>query len=329
MNIDSLGRRWFTAFTIGLLCATPQLAAHAQAGYPEKPIRLVIPFAAAGPTDRFARRLADVWAKHLGTQIIVENRTGSGTIIGTEFVANARPDGYTILMTTLTHALNPFLYSKLPYDTVSSFVPVGLAATSPLVLIVRKDMPVKTVPEFLSYLKANPGKINYGSAGKGTSTHIAAELMNVMAKVDTTHIPYRGSSPAAADLLGGNLDFMIDSAPTAMALAKAGSVRMLATTLAKRLPQTPETPALAETVPGYEAYTWNAVFAPAGTPPAVIKKLASTMKAAMQDNKFIEDAYEMGVLLEPNPDSTALQLFLNSEMSKWSKVLKAAKIQPE
>jgi tripartite-type tricarboxylate transporter receptor subunit TctC len=232
-------------------------------------------------------------------------------------------------MTTLTHALNPFLYSKLPYDTVSSFVPVGLAATSPLVLIVRKDMPVKTVPEFLSYLKANPGKINYGSAGKGTSTHIAAELMNVMAKVDTTHIPYRGSSPAAADLLGGNLDFMIDSAPTAMALAKAGSVRMLATTLAKRLPQTPETPALAETVPGYEAYTWNAVFAPAGTPPAVIKKLASTMKAAMQDNKFIEDAYEMGVLLEPNPDSTALQLFLNSEMSKWSKVLKAAKIQPE
>ncbi|MGH8816384.1 MAG: tripartite tricarboxylate transporter substrate binding protein [Achromobacter pestifer] len=310
------------AAAISLLAVAP--LAWAQPGFPERPVKLVVPYAAGGPTDTFARALAESWGRQAGTTIIVENRTGAGTLVGTETVAKATPDGYTLLLTTVAHAVNPSIHATLPYRTIEDFAPVGLAAKAPLVLVVTKSLPVQTLPEFLAYLKAHPGKVNYGSAGIGSAPHLGAELVNYLAGTRAMHVPYRGSAPAMADVIGGHLEFMIDSAPTGLAQVHAGTVRLLATSMKERLPQTPDTPAIAEAIPGYEAYTWNAVFAPAGTPPAIIQKLTSTLQAALQDDALKRRAYDMGLVLETEPSPAALASFLDSELKKWSQVAKAA-----
>ncbi|QVQ28839.1 tripartite tricarboxylate transporter substrate binding protein [Achromobacter deleyi] len=304
------------------LLATAPLA-WAQRGFPERPVKLVVPYAAGGPTDTFARALAESWSRQTGATFIVENRSGAGTMVGTEMVAKAPPDGYTLLLTTVAHAVNPSIHATLPYRTVEDFAPVGLAAKAPLVLVVNKSMPVQTLPEFLAYLKSHPGKINYGSAGIGSAPHLGAELVNYLAGTRAMHVPYRGSAPAMADVIGGHLDFMIDSAPTGLAQVQAGTVRLLATSMGKRLPQTPDTPAIAEAVPGYEAYTWNAVFAPAGTPAPLLKKLTASLQAALHDEALKRRAYDMGLVLETNPTPAALADFLDSELKKWSEVAKA------
>lgn len=306
---------------LGLLAAAP--LAGAQPAYPERPVKLVVPYAAGGPTDTFARALAESWARQTGATFIVENRTGAGTMVGTEVVAKAPADGYTLLLTTVAHAVNPSIHATLPYRTVEDFAPVGLAAKAPLVLVVNKSMAAKTLPEFLAYLKSHPGKVNYGSAGIGSAPHLAAELVNYLAGTRAMHVPYRGSAPAMADVIGGHLDFMIDSAPTGLAQVHAGTVRLLATSMGQRLPQTPDAPAIAEAIPGYEAYTWNAVFAPAGTPAPVIEKLTSSLRAALQDDGLKRRAYDMGLVLETAPSPAALASFLDSELAKWSKVAKA------
>lgn len=304
-----------------LLAAAP--LAWAQQGYPERPVKLVVPYAAGGPTDTFARALAESWSRQTGATFIVENRTGAGTMVGTEVVAKASPDGYTLLLTTVAHAVNPSIHATLPYRTVEDFAPVGLAAKAPLVLVVNKSIPVRTLPEFLAYLKSHPGKINYGSAGIGSAPHLGAELVNYMAGTRAMHVPYRGSAPAMADVIGGHLDFMIDSAPTGLAQVQAGTVRLLATSMGRRLPQTPDTPAIAEAIPGYEAYTWNAVFAPAGTPAPVIEKLTSSLQATLKDEGLKRRAYDMGLVLEAEPTPAALASFLDSELAKWGQVAKA------
>src|SRR5690606_3708844 len=287
-------------------------------------VRLIVPYAAGGPTDTFARALAESWGRQLGVPLIIENRTGAGTVVGTEAVAKAPPDGYTLLLTTVAHAVNPTIHEKLPYRAVEDFAPVGLAAKAPLVLIVNKNVPAQTLPEFLSYLKANPGKVNFGSAGVGSAPHLGAELVNYMAGTQAMHVPYRGSAPAMADVIGAHVEFMVHSAPTGLALVPAGTVRLLATSMAQRLPQTPDTPAIAEQIPGYEAYTWNGVFAPAGTPGAVIDKLKDTLRAALHDEKLKRSAYDMGLILENDPQPAALASFLDNELDKWGRVAKAA-----
>jgi tripartite-type tricarboxylate transporter receptor subunit TctC len=312
------------AVAIGVLSLCQSAAA--QSAYPERPVRLVVPYAAGGPTDAFARALADSWGRRLGATIVVENRTGAGTLVGTEGVARSAPDGYTVLLTTVAHAVNQSIHAKLPYRTVEDFAPVGLAARAPLVLVVNKDVPAKTLQEFMTYLKTKPGKASYGSAGIGSAPHLASELLNYMAGLQAIHVPYRGSAPAMTDLIGGRVEFMIDSAPTGLAQVKAGSVRLLATSMAQRLPQTPNTPAIAEVVPGYESYTWNAAFVPAGTPAAVVGKLAATLREALQDEGLKRKAYDMGLLLESNPTPDALGRFLKAELQKWGKVAQAAKI---
>jgi tripartite-type tricarboxylate transporter receptor subunit TctC len=311
--------------TFGILLSLHQQSA-AQPVYPERPVRLVVPYAAGGPTDAFARVLAESWTRKLGGTVIVENRTGAGTLVGTEAVARAAPDGYTVLFTTVAHAVNPSIQSKMPYRTVEDFAPVGLAARSPLALVVNKDVPAKTLQEFIAYIKARPGKVAYGSAGVGSAPHLGPELFNYMTGMQTIHVPYRGSAPAMTDLIGGRVDFMMDSAPTALAQVKAGNVRLLATSMAGRLPQTPDIPAIAEMVPGYEAYTWNAAFVPAGTPAAIIAKLSASLREALQDEGVKRKAYEMGVILESNPAPDALARFLTEELEKWGKVAKAAKM---
>jgi len=313
------------SITLGTLCAA---AAHAQtqSEYPNRPVRLIIPYAAGGPTDTFARALAESWSAKLGNTIIVENKTGAGTLVGTEAAAKAQPDGYTVLLTTVAHAVNPSIHARLPYRTVEDFVPIGLAAKAPLVLVVNKTLPVSDLPQFIAYLKANPGKVNYGSAGIGSAPHLGGELLNYLAGTQALHVPYRGSAPAMADVIGGHLDFMIDSAPTGLAQVQAGTVRLLGTSMAQRLPQTPDTPAIAEQVKGYDAYTWNAVFAPAGTPPAIAAKLNESLRDALKDEKLKTRAYDMGLLIEPDATPRALAEFLQSELEKWGKVARAAKM---
>lgn len=305
--------------------ALSSLAAQAQ-DYPTHAIKLIVPYAAGGPTDTFARALADTWARKLGQPLIVENRTGAGTLVGTEAVAKAQPDGYTVLLTTVAHSVNPSIHSKMPYRTVEDFAPVGLAAKAPLVIVVNKNFPAQNLTDFVSYIKANPGKVSYGSAGVGSAPHLGSELLNYMTGVKTSHVPYRGSAPAMQDVIGGHTDFMMDSAPTGLAQVKAGTVRLIATTMEQRLPQTPETPAVAEAVPKFEAYTWNAVFVPAKTPASVISKLNSSLKEALQEPALQKHAYDMGLVLEKDPTPQALARFLDSELAKWSQVAKAAKM---
>ena len=318
--------------TYRLLCSAAMgaialYATGAQAqNYPTRPVKLIVPYAAGGPTDTFARALADTWGKKLGQPLVVENRTGAGTLVGTEAVAKASADGYTILLTTVAHAVNPSIQSKMPYRTVEDFAPVGLAAKAPLVIVVNKAFPAQNLPEFVNYIKTHPGKVSYGSAGVGSAPHLGAELLNYMTGGKAEHVSYRGSAPAMQDVIGGHTDFMVDSAPTGLAQVRAGTVRLIATTMAQRLPQTPDTPAVAEAVPNYEAYTWNAVFAPVKTPTAIITTLNTTLKEAVQDPALQKQAYEMGLVLDKNPEPQALATFLTSELAKWSQVAKAAKM---
>ncbi len=315
--MTSLTKRIIAALSLGVV----SIAAHA--AYPEKPVRLVVPYAAGGPTDTFARALADVWGTKLGTTMIVENKAGAGTIVGTEFVSKAAPDGYTVLMSTVAHAVNPALHSRLSYSN-DDFAPVGLAARAPLALVVNNDLPVKNLAEFLEYLKQNSEKTDYSSAGIASAPHLGGALLNHVGKFNARHIPYKGSAPAMADLIGGHVQFMIDSAPTALAQVRAKTVRLIATSMSERLPQTPDIPAIAEALPGYEAYTWNAMQVPAKTDKEVIEVLRSSLQAALNDEDLMQKADQMGLLLESKPDPQALKDFIAAEQKKWSDVVKAS-----
>ncbi|WP_441622211.1 MULTISPECIES: tripartite tricarboxylate transporter substrate binding protein [unclassified Cupriavidus] len=305
----------------------PAGTAWGQQDFPTQPLRLVVPYAAGGPTDAFARVLAEHWGQKLGKPMVVENRTGAGTVVGTDYVAKARPDGYTVLLTTVAHAVNDSIVPHLPYRTTRDFTPVGLAARAPLVLLVTQAFPARNLAEFVAYVKQHPGMVNYGSAGNGSAPHLASVLLDQMAGLQTTHVPYRGTGPAMTDLIGGQIGYMIDSAPTGLAQAKAGTVRLIATTMKARLPQTPGVPAVAEAVPGYEAYTWNGAFVPAGTPPARVEQLNRALRAALADPQLRQRAYEMGLLLEADPSPQALAGHLETELAKWRKVAQAAHIQ--
>lgn len=318
-TLPRAARGWLmlTACSLALSVSTPALAA-----YPDRPVTLVVPYAAGGPTDTFARALTDVWGKQLGATMIVENRAGAGTMLGTETVAKSAADGYTILLSTVAHSVNPSLHESLSYDPIKDFASVGLAARAPLVVVVNNDLPVQTMPELFEHMKKNPGKVNYASAGIGSAPHLGGALLNHIGGFDAVHIPYRGSAPAMADVIGGHADFMVDSAPTGLAQVQAGTVRLLATTMKERLPQTPDTPALDEFLPGYEAYTWNAALVPAGTDADIIEKLRATLQAALQDPQLKARAHTMGLLLEERPDPAALDAFIAGEIDKWRDVVK-------
>lgn len=310
------------------ICSVGPLTAMANTGgFPNGPVRLVVPYAAGGPTDTFARALAESWGKQLGQTMIVENKTGAGTTVGTDYVVRAKPDGHTILLTTVAHAVNESIYKNLPYDTKTSLKPVGLAAKAPLVLLVNNKLSITTVPEFLAYINKNKKDVNYASAGVGSAPNLAGELLNHELKIQTTHVPYKGSAPALADLIGGHVDFMLDSAATGLAQAGAGTLTLLATTMKDRLPQTPNVPALAEFVPGYEAYTWNGAFVPKGTPDGAIKVLTDTLGRALQEKSLQEQAYKMGLVLETSPSAGQLADFLNEEMDKWGKIINSTNIE--
>ena len=306
---------------LGLLAlASP--AAHAQA-FPAKAITIVVPFSAGGTTDILARVIGQYMSSDLGQPVIIDNRAGAGGNIGTQLVARAAPDGYTILMGTVgTHAINQSLYPKLPFDPIKDFAPLTRVALVPNLLVANPTQPFKTVKELMAYTKANPGKVTFGSSGNGTSMHVSGELFKQMAGVDIQHVAYKGSAPAVNDLLGNHIAIMFDNMPSAIGHVKAGKLRPLAVTTAKRSPALPDVPTIAEAgVPGYEATSWFGLLAPAKTPAPVVAKLNAAILKALADPDVKKKLQEQGA--EPLGETPAqFAAFIDSETVKWGKIVK-------
>jgi len=300
----------------------------AQDNYPSRPIRMIVPFAAGGPTDIVGRVMGAKMSEILGQQIVVENRNGAGGNLGAEAVAKAPPDGYTILMATVsTNAINPGLYTHMSYDPVNGFAPVGRVGVTPTLLLVNPSaLPVNDVKSLIALLKANPGKYSYGSSGLGSILHLCGEEFKAKAGgLDVIHVPYKGSAPMDTDLMGGQIAWAFDATPTAMPLAKSGKLRALGAGMAKRLAAMPDLPTLQEQgLPGYECYTWNAFLAPAGTPQPVIEKLNAAVNKALADPAVSNALEKAGI--DPTPGSTPQSTgeFVKAELAKWAPIIKAS-----
>jgi len=299
--------------------------------YPSRPITLVVPYAAGGGNDVMARIVADKMSRSLGQQIVIENKGGAGGSIATRQVAKAAPDGYTLgLSGTGTHAINPTLYANVGYDPRKDFTPVGLIATSALVVLVNNDVPAKTIPELVALAKKDDGKLTYASAGVGSGIHLGAELFAAMAGIKLTHVPYKGSAPALTDLIGGHVAIYFSSLPPAIGLIRDGRLRALAVTGPQRSPLLPDLPTVAEAgpLPGYEAVLHYGICAPAGTPQPIIAKLAAAMKAALAEPdvraRIAADGAEVQSM---TPQEYAADI--DREETKWSKVVKQSGAKAE
>lgn len=291
--------------------------------WPNKPIRYVVPFAAGGSTDIMGRTIAEKLSVALGQPVVVENKPGAGGGVGAAEVAKAPADGYTIMGGTIsTHAINASLYKDLPYDPVKDFVAVTLIARVPNMLVVNNDVKAKDVAELIKLMKANPGKWNFASAGNGTSQHLSGELFKGMAGVDMQHIPYKGSPPALTDVMGGQVSMTFDNITTAWPLAKGGKLKALAVTTSKRSPVAPDVPTLAESgLPGYEVGSWQGVFAPAGTPPDIVKRLNTEIVKIINMPDVQKKMIELGA--EPVGNSPEeFGAFVKAEVAKWGDVVK-------
>ena len=304
---------------LGAVLAATAVTANAQ-GFPTKPIRLVVTFPAAGAPDILARLFAD--KAQLGQPVVVDNKPGAGGNIGADMVAKAPADGHTLVMGTVgTHSINGALYSKMPYDMVKDFAPVAHVASAPNLLVVNNDVPAKTVAELIAHMKANPGKLSFGSPGIGTSVHVSGELFKSLTGTQMQHVPCKGRQFAIPDLVGGQIQLMFDNMPSALPMAKEGKIRALAQTTAKRSPAAPDVPTVAETVPGFEATTWFAVFAPAGTPRDVVMRINTEMQRVFKLPEVTDKLKALG--LEPwisTPEELAS--YQASEITKWAKVVK-------
>jgi tripartite-type tricarboxylate transporter receptor subunit TctC len=296
--------------------------------FPSRTITMVVPFAAGGSTDVVARIIAQKMSEGLGQQVIVENVAGAGGSTGAARVAKAEPDGYTILMGTVaTHALNPLMLKRKPYDAVADFSPVSLLVIVPNVLVVHPSVPAKTVPELISLLKADPSKYNYASSGVGTPLHLSGELFKSMAKVMMQHIAYRGSGPALNDVVAGQVPIMFDNLPSASEFIRAGTLRGVAVTTKERAPSFPDMPTIAEGgLAGYETYTWNALFAPPNTPKQVVERLNAEARKAVTDPAVQERLKTFSATVVGSTPE-ALGEHVKTEITKWTPVVKEAGVQ--
>ena len=289
-------------------------------GYPSRPLRLVVTFPTGGAPDILARLFSE--RAQLGQPIVVDNKAGAGGNIGADIVAKSPPDGYTLVIGTVgTHSINGALYPKMPYDMVKDFAPVGHIASAPNLLVVTNDLTVRTVAELVTYLKANPNKLSFGSPGIGSSVHVSGELFKSMTGTQMTHVPYKGRQFAIPDLVGGQIQLMFDNMPSALPMAKEGKIRAIAQTTLTRSPAAPDVPTVAETVPGFEATTWFAMFAPAGTPAHVVGRLNAEMKRVFS-LPDVQDKLKM-LGLEPwlsTPEELAR--YQAAEIVKWAKVVR-------
>ena len=308
---------------LGLMASN---SAMAQA-YPNKPIRLVVTFPTGGAPDILARLFSE--KAQLGQPVVIDNKPGAGGNIGSDIVAKSPGDGHTLVMGTVgTHSINGALYEKMPYDMVKNFTPISLIASAPNLLVVNNDLPVKTVPELIAYMKANPNKLSFGSPGIGTSVHMSGELFKSMTGTSMTHVPYKGRQFFIPDLIGGSIQLVFDNMPSALPMAKEGKIRAIAQTTAKRSPAAPDVPTVAESLPGFEATTWFAMFAPANTPKPVIDRLNAEVLRVFKLPDVVERLKTLG--LDPVLSSPEeLGKYQASEIVKWAKVVKESGAKAE
>jgi tripartite-type tricarboxylate transporter receptor subunit TctC len=310
---------WLVAAAISLAAVFP-----AQAQYPVRPVRLIVPFPPGGGTDTMARVVAPKLSEFLGQQVVAENRGGAGANIGAELAAKSAPDGYTLLLNTITNAIGASLYSKLNYDLVRDFAPITQLATTPHILVVHPSVPVKSVKEFIAFARARPGELTYSSSGSGSAAHLAGELFNSLTGVKSVHVPYKGGGPSMIALVGGEVSLCFATMPSAIGYVRSGRLRGIAVTTERRSPSTPELPTIAETgVAGYEAGSWYGLSVPAGTSKEIIARLhAETIKVVgLPDVK--ERLFNAGFeIVTSTPEQFAT--FTRTEIQKWGKIVKAA-----
>lgn len=305
--------------------ALADIGTAARADYPEKPIRLVVPFAPGGGTDTVARSLGALMAKELNQPFIIENRPGASTIIGSEVVANSAPDGYTLLVATLAHAVNPSLQSKMPYNTDKAFAAVTLIGSSHNVLVVKPDSPFKTVKDVIEAARKQPGTYSFASQGGGTSAHLAGEMLKNLAKIDLVHVPYRGAGPALTDLLGGQVDMMFATNAAVAGFIANKRLRPIAVSAPVGQSKMANVPTVEETVPGYIVDSWYALYAPAGTPRPVVDKIIAAARLAAKDEGFIKRATQEGVTLRMSSPEE-LDTYVQADMARWKKIVTENKI---
>jgi tripartite-type tricarboxylate transporter receptor subunit TctC len=316
-------------FVVAAIAAFLSFSAAAQS-YPSKPIRLIVPFAAGGGNDNVARLVGKRLADGLGQPVLVDNRPGAGGVVGAELAAKSAPDGYTLFLGGVgSHAINPNLHEKLPYDPIKDFAPVALLAQAPLVLVVHPSVPANSVAELTAYARAHPGKLNFASNGNGSSSQLAAVMFDSMAGVEMVHVPYKGLSPALADLLSGQVQLMFSSVVAILPHIKAGKLRGLAVTGAKRLASLPELPTIAESgLPGYEASSWYGILAPAGTPRDIVMKLNAGLAKALEQPEVRNSLLAEGA--EPVGGSPeAFAAHIRAEKERLGKLIRDAKIRLE
>ena len=323
-----LPRRQFLHLAAGA-AALPALSRIARAeAYPSRPVRLIVPFPAGGPTDVVARLMGQWLSDRLGQPFIIENRPGAGSTIGTEAVVRAAADGYTLLSVSTSSAINATLYDKLNFNFIRDIAPVATISRNTHVMAVHPSMPAKTVPEFIAYSKANPGKINMASAGSGSTSHVSGELFKIMTGVNLVHVPYRGAGPALVDLLAGVVQVYFSPTPPAIEYIKARKLRALAVTTALRSEALPDLPTVADYVPGFESSSWQGVGAPANTPPGVVEKLNREINTALADPKFKAQLADLGGAVLPGSPADFAKL-IAEEIEKWGNVIRALNIKAE
>jgi tripartite-type tricarboxylate transporter receptor subunit TctC len=331
MNITSRNKRLTlaAAAVVGLVLGATLFSGSALAqAWPAKPVHIVVPFAAGGNTDQQARIVAERLSATLGQQFIVENRVGAGGAIAAEYVAKSAPDGYTVLMSAVSQmAILPFI-QKVPYDPIKDFAPVSIVGTNPFVLGINQSVPAKTVQEFVAYVKANPGKLNYSSGGNGSIGHLSGALFVQRAGLQMAHIPYKGGAPAVADLVAGVVQMYFGNASELIQHSKSGKITLLGVSSLKRAPQLPGLPAIAETYPGFQTITWNGLIAPAGTPRDVVNKFAAEVKKVVSEPAVVARLDAIGV----DPDGSSPEEFaktIAADIKQWSAAVKAAGIKSE
>lgn len=324
-------RRCLTGLCATLLCTSAVIApaATAIAAYPDKPIRIIVPFSAGGGTDVLARSMSEVMSKSLKQTIVIENRPGAGTIIGNDYVSKSGPDGYTLLLTTSAFSIVPSLASRLPYAGANAFAPVALLGRAPNMLLVRSDSNLRTTADVLAAARKDPGRLNYGSSGIGTTTHLAAELLKNSANIDMVHVPYKGFSVLLTDLIGGQVDMAFATLPSAVQALDSGKVRAIAVTSVQRSPAWPDVPSISETgLPEYQADVWYGVFAPAGTPAAIVTLLNTEINRAMKSELVQKRMANEGLVISAEQPST-LGLLASTEETRWKRVVVQQRIAPQ
>jgi len=309
--------------------ATLSAAAQPASDYPNKSLRMIVPFAPGGSNDIMARLIAQKFNESMGQPVVVDNRGGASGIIGTDLAAKSPPDGYTLLVMSLTFTVNPSLFRKLPYDTLKDLIPVTLIGSAPLMLVVHPSVPAKSLKEFIAHVQANPGKLNFGSGGPGTTPHLAGEMLKTMAKLQMTHVPYKGGGPALADLMGGQIQLMLENIPSTLPFVKAGKLRALALSGLKRSSLVPDLPTLDEAgLKGYEIVGWNGLFVPAGTPGPIITRLHTETQRALAAPDTQKRLAAMGADGVGNSPGE-FGAFVKAEVTKWARIVRESGMKVE